>query len=78
MSEKNITEVVNVNREPEVNGGRCKMEKTRSGPHTITLTKTQPGIHLTQMANLLVILCSKAEELCQRELLGIKKQTYLV
>ena len=37
MSEQNITEMVNVNGEPEVNGGRYKMEKTRSNPHTVTI-----------------------------------------
>ena len=37
MLEKNITEMVNINGEPEVNSGRCKMEKTRFDPHTVTI-----------------------------------------
>ena len=32
-----MTEMVNINGEPEVNGGRCRMEKTRSNPHTVTI-----------------------------------------
>ena len=43
MSEKNITEMVNINGESEVNSGRCKMEKTRSDPCTVTLISKLNG-----------------------------------
>ena len=37
MSEKNTVETVNVNGELDVNGDKWIMEKTRSGPHTVTM-----------------------------------------
>ena len=36
VSAKNIVEMVNVNRELEINRDKWKMEKIRSDPHTVT------------------------------------------
>ena len=40
MSEKNIIETVNINGELGINGDKWMTEKTRSGPHTVTLPST--------------------------------------
>ena len=36
-SEENVVETVNVNGDVGINGDKWMMEKTRSGPHTITI-----------------------------------------
>ena len=52
MFEKNIVKTVNVNGELDINGDRWMIEKTRSGPHTVTIPPLKTCISSTKLQSL--------------------------